>query len=131
MIRRRIGAALVIAVLLVACGAEPNEQPAPTGPANVVESCVARPIRAVLHVDGRDPRRVWGTELATGGDILVRPRAEEHWRIDPTDPSRLVDAEGKVATFEGEIFEHACFDIRTKTFYVGADDLPDPDRPPN
>ena len=33
--------------------------------------------------------------------------------------------------FEGEIFRQACLDALSNTYYVGPEDLPDPDRPPN
>lgn len=94
--------------------------------------CLKVPVEAVLHVDPVDPRQVWATDLATGRVLGVRPRPGLGWRVDPgSDPGRLVDAYGEVATFEGEIFRQACFDAVSNMYYVGPEDLPDPDRPPN
>jgi hypothetical protein len=94
--------------------------------------CPKVQVAAILHVDPADPRQVWGTDLATEQVLSVRPRPVLGWKVDPAaDPGRLVDPRGKVATFEGEIFRQACFDTLSNTYYVGPEDLPDPERPPN
>ena len=113
-------------VLLGACEAT-RVVPVAPGP-----ECPKVQVAAVLHVDSADPRQVWATDLATEKSIAVRPRPELGWRVDPgSHPGRLVDASGALATFEGEIFRQACFDALSNTYYIGPEDLPDPDRPPN
>jgi hypothetical protein len=94
--------------------------------------CSKVQVAAVLHVDPADPHQVWATDLASEQVLAVRPRPGLGWRVDPaSDPGRLVDRGGMVATFEGEIFRQACFDALSDTYDVGPEDLPDPDRPPN
>lgn len=94
--------------------------------------CPKVQVEAVLHVSRADLRQVWATDLATEKVLAVRPRAELGWRVDPaSDRGQLVAPDGQVATFEGEIFRQACFDALSNTYYVGPEDLPDPDRPPN
>jgi hypothetical protein len=93
--------------------------------------CEKVSVEAVLNVDGTDPRQTWGTELESGKIINVRPRPDLGWTVDPASPGRLLDPQGKIATFQGEIFRQACHLQRTRTFYVGPEDLPNPDRPPN
>ena len=94
--------------------------------------CPKVPVEAVLHVSRGDPRQVWATDLATGNVLAVRPRAELRWRVDPSsDRGQLVAPNGQVATFEGEIFREACFDAFSNTYYIGPEDLPDPNRGPN
>jgi uncharacterized lipoprotein YajG len=100
--------------------------PAAPGP-----DCAKVVVEAVLHVDGTDSRLTWGTDLASGNVIKVRPRPDLGWTIDPASHERMLDRRGKVATFEGEIFRQACFLEITDTFFVGPEDLPDPGRPPN
>lgn len=117
-------AIVLAAVVLGGCGAI-NVVPVGPGP-----DCEKSPVEAVLHVNGSDPRQVWATDLRTGRDINVRPRPALGWMINPTSPQQLVDPAGRVATFDGEIFRQACFEVVTNTFYVGPDDLPDPNRPP-
>jgi hypothetical protein len=122
----RIVAWALVLMPLGACGAARVVTGGP-GP-----DCSKVRVAAVLHVDPADPRQVWATDLATEKVLAVRPRTELEWRVDPaSDPGRLVDPNDKVATFEGEIFRHACFDALSNTYYVGPDDLPNPDRPPN
>jgi hypothetical protein len=93
--------------------------------------CEKVAVEVVLHVDGTDSRQTWGTKLQSGQVVNVRPRPDLGWAIDPASPARLLDRTGEVATFEGEIFRQACFLQVTDTFYVGPEDLPEPDRPPN
>ena len=94
--------------------------------------CPKVQVEAVLHVSRVDPRQVWATDLATEKVLAVRPRADVGWRVDPaSDRGQLVARDGQVATFEGEIFRQACFDPISNTYFVGPEDLPDPDRPPN
>jgi len=89
-------------------------------------------VATVLHVDPADARQVWATDLATEKVLAVRPRPGLGGRGDPaSNPGRLLDPSGKVTTFEGEIFRQACLDAISNTYYVGPEDLPDPDRPPN
>jgi hypothetical protein len=92
-------------------------------------ACVDRKLRAVLHVNGEDSRRVWGTDLDAGRDVRIAPRAGLNWRIDPSAPTRLVDESGALMTFDGEITTRACFDAATMTFLIGRGDVPDPNRP--
>ena len=94
-------------------------------------ACEKVAVEAVLHVDGTDSRQTWGTDLGSGKVVNVRPRPDLGWTIDPASPARLLDRRGDVATFDGEIFRQACVLEGTDTFYVGPEDLPDPDRPPN
>ncbi len=94
--------------------------------------CPKVQVQAVLHVNPNDPRQVWATDLATEHVLAVRPRAELGWRVDPaSDRGQLVAANGQVVTFEGEIFRQACFDAVSNTYYIGPEDLPEPNRGPN
>lgn len=75
---------------------------------------------------------MWGTELSNGRAISVRPRPDLGWSVRPGgDPNTIIGPDGDVATFDGEIFRQACRDEATGTFYIGPEDLPDPDRAPN
>lgn len=93
--------------------------------------CPKSPVEAVLHVDGSRARSIWGRDLQTGQTLDVRPRPVLGWIVDPTSPERVIDASGDVVTFSGEIFRQACFDDSTGVYYIGPEDLPDPNRPPN
>jgi hypothetical protein len=120
-------------VILIGCG-DPGpspDVPGSIGSSSVPEPCVPRPVRAVLHVDGRDVRQVWATDLESDRELRVRLRPGLRWRIDPDEPKRLIDDAGHVATFDGEILQSACVDVRTLAFEIGPEDLPDPNRPPN
>ena len=100
-----------------------------TGPG---PGCPKVTVEGVLHVDPTDPRQVWATDIATGGVFALRPRPDLGWTVDPSaNPGRLVDSQGRLASFEGEIFRQACFDTATNTFFIGPEDVPDPNRPPN
>lgn len=106
---------------------------APSAAATAIGAdCPKVEVAAILHVDAADPRVVWGTELASGQAIAVRPRPELGWTVRPgDDPNTIVGPDGAVVTFDGEIFRQACHDDATGTFYIGPEDLPDPDRAPN
>jgi hypothetical protein len=94
--------------------------------------CPKVEVAAILHVDASDTRVVWGTEFSNGRAITVRPRPDLGWSVRPGgDPNTIIGPDGDVATFDGEIFRQACRDEATGTFYIGPEDLPDPDRAPN
>lgn len=93
--------------------------------------CEKLAVEVVLHIDGTDSRQTWGTDLTSGQVVNVRPRPDLGWTIDSGAPARLIDRQGEVATFDGEIFRQACLLQITDTLYVGPEDLPDPDRSPN
>lgn len=116
---------IAAAPLLAGCDASPGWFVSPG------RDCKEVAVEAVLHFDAGDSRRIWGTDLETGRDLSVRPKPALGWRIDPGPPQRLVDRAGRIAVFDGDIFRQACFDASTNTFYIGPEDLPDPDRPPN
>lgn len=64
--------------------------------------------------------------------IAVRPRSGLTWTIKGgPEGGIVVDSGGATVTFDGEIFRQACFDAVTGTYYIGPEDLPDPQRPPN
>lgn len=116
---------LALSTTLVACG---TTTPSPTSP---VAGCPKVKIAAILHVDPGDPRGVWGTELSNGQLISVRPRSDLGWTVERgADPGTLVAPDGTTATFDGEIFRQACYDEATGAFFIGPEDLPDPNRPP-
>jgi len=92
---------------------------------------VEQPFRAELHVDASDPRKVWATEYATGRDVAVRPRASGTFTFDDARPASLLDGEGHLVSFTGEITRSGCFDAANQTLYLWIDDVPDPNRPPN
>ncbi len=121
-----ITTAVVVCLTLFACAADP------VPPDSVaIGTCVEQAFRAELHVDVRDPRRVWATDYGSGRDVAVRPRPEERFTFDPDRPTFVFDAEGNVLSFAGEITTTGCFDAGTGTLYVGPLDVPDPNRPPN
>ena len=120
---------VALTLVLVSLGACEAARVVTVGPG---PDCPKVEVAAILHVDPADPRQVWATDLATEKVLAVRPRPGLGWRVDPaSNPGRLLDPSGKVATFEGEIFRQACLDALSNTYYVGPEDLPDPDRPPN
>ena len=120
-------------MILTGCGdsAPSPDPPGSAGSRSSSEPCVPRPVRAALHVNGRDVRQVWATDLESDLELRVRLRPGLRWRIDPDEPNRLIDAAGHLTTFDGEILQSACFDVRTLTYEIGPEDLPDPNRPPN
>ena len=69
--------ALVVGVSLVGCG---TDDPTPTAAAQI--TCVDQAFRAGLHVDARDPRKVWATDYDTGRDVAVRPRPPGQFVFD-------------------------------------------------
>jgi hypothetical protein len=124
--RTRTTTSVVLAVLLLAgCGGSSIVLP------EVLADCRSLPVRAVLHFDAQDPRQIWATRLDAGGDIVVRPRGDTGWRLDPGPPTRLVDAAGRDVGRDGDILRSVCFDAIMGSYYIGPDDLPSPDRPPN
>lgn len=94
-------------------------------------TCVEQPFRAELHVDAHDLRMVWATDYATGRDVAVRPRPPGTFSFDRDRPMSLLDGDGNLLSFSGEISQSGCFDAAGQTVYFGADDLPDPHRPLN
>lgn len=121
----RLSTASVVLVALGSCEAGAGA----LGPG---PDCPKVQVAGVLHVDPADPRQVWAIDIATDRVLPVRPRPALGWRIDlGSDPPALVDRAGKIATFDGEIFREACYDAATSTYYVGPEDLPNPDRQPN
>ena len=96
-----------------------------------VATCDEQPFRAELHVDANDVRRVWATDYATGRDVAVRPRPPGAFTFDVARPTLLLDGDGDVLSFAGEISQSGCLDAANRTVYLGARDLPDPNRPPN
>lgn len=116
---------LALSITIVACG---TTTPSPTGPG---AGCRKVQVAAILHVDPDDPRGMWGTDLANGQTLSVRPRPDLGWTVERgADPGTLVAPDGTVATFDGEIFRQSCYDEATGTFFIGPEDLPDPNRPP-
>ena len=115
-----LGAALLV---VVGCGGTETVTPAVT--------CVEQPFRAELHVDAHDPRKVWATDYATGRDLAVRPRSPGAFTFDRDRPMSLLDGFGSILSFSGEISQSGCVDQAGQTVYLGAQDLPDPNRPPN
>lgn len=115
-------------VLVAGCGEIETDQAKTAGPAPV---CVEQPFRAELHVDAHDSRSVWATDYETGLDVAVRPRPPGRFSFDLTRPTSLLDGDGNLVTFNGEISRTGCFDAASRTVYLGPADLPDPNRPPN
>ena len=111
--------------LLAACG---DSEPVPTD-RDAAPACVEQPFRAALHVDASDPRVAWATDFASGRDVTVRPRPPERFTVDRSRPTQLLDGEGQLVSFDGEISMTGCFDAARQVVYLGADDLPDPNRP--
>lgn len=93
--------------------------------------CSEQPFRAGLHVDAGDLRKVWATDYAAEEDVVVRPRPPLRFTFDPNDPTVLLDGNGQVVSRDGEITQSGCFDATSRTLYIGAADVPDPNRPPN
>jgi len=116
---------LVGLLVLGGCGGQT------TAPPDLGATCVRGPIRAVLHVDATDSRLIWATDLATSRDHPVKPRSELRWGLDPGPPTRLLDGAGRVAGRDGDILSSACVESISGTFFIGPEDLPPPDRPPN
>ena len=94
-----------------------------------VPICVEQPFRAALHVDANDPRSVWATNYDTGRDVVVRARPPGRFTFDRSRPTTLLDGEGNLVSFDGEISRTGCFDATRQVVYIGAQDLPDPNRP--
>jgi hypothetical protein len=117
---------LAMGVSLVGCGTDDR---AATAPAQI--TCVDQAFRAGLHVDARDPRRAWATDDDTGRDVAVRPRPPGQFSFDAARPTELLDAFGRIASFDGEITITGCFDAPCRVLYIGPADVPDPNRPPN
>jgi hypothetical protein len=118
--------ALAIVVSLVGCG---SGDQAPTAAAQI--RCVDQAFRGGLHVDARDPRKVWATDYDAGRDVAVRPRPPGQFLFDASRPNVLLDAFGRLVSFDGEIAMTGCFDAISRTLYIGPADVPDPNRPPN
>ena len=118
--------AFAIGVSLVGCG---TDDQAPTAAAQI--TCVDQAFRAGLHVDARDPRKVWATDYDTGRDVAVRPRPPGQFVFDAARPTVLLDAFGRIVSFDGEITMTGCFDAQSRMLYIGPADVPDPNRPPN
>ena len=114
---------LIPLVLTVGCGDGATASPAAV--------CVEQSFRAELHVDAQDPRKVWATHYGTGQEVTVRPRPPNVFTFDPDRPSMLFDGDRELLSFSGEISQTGCFDAATRVVYLGVDDLPDPNRPPN
>jgi hypothetical protein len=112
---------MLVAGLLASCGET-------VLPAQV---CVEQPFRAGLHVDASDPRMVWATNYATDEDVLVRPRPPERFTFDRDRPTLLLNGDGDLLSKDGEITRTGCFNASSHTLYIGAQDVPDPNRPPN
>ena len=119
----RLGVLLIALVVVVGCTETVTVSP--------VATCVEQPFRASLQVDAHDARQVWATDYETGRDVAVRPRAPGSFTFDRTRPTLLLDGEGHVLSFTGEISQSGCYDAGSQTVFLGADDLPDPNRPPN
>jgi len=51
--------------------------------------------------------------------------------FDVSRPNVLLDAFGKIVSFDGEITMTGCFDAQSRTLYIRPADVPDPNRPPN
>jgi hypothetical protein len=117
---------VLLSAILLGCSVEtiPSE-----GALSV--TCIEQPFRAELHVDARDPRRVWATNYESGLDVAVRPRPPEQFGFDSARPTILLNGHGDVLSFSGEITKTGCFDAAIGTLYVGPADVPDPNRPPN
>lgn len=122
------GLALSVWGISVMVAAGCSEQTSPPSP---IVSCIEQAFRAVLHFDAADPRQVWATDLETGRDVVVRPRSGLVWMLDPGPPTRLLDADRRVVANEGDITISGCFEAASRTYSIGPDDLPPPDRPPN
>ena len=118
--------ALAVGLSLVGCS---TDVPAPTAAAQI--TCVDQAFRAGLHVDARDPRRVWATDYDAGRDVAVRPRPPGQFVFDASRPNVLLDAFGRIVSFDGELTMTGCFDAQSRTLYIGPADVPDPNRPPN
>lgn len=124
--RGMLAAIGLAAVLAAGCG----ESPGPSPLASV--ACVLASIRLTLHVDPADPRGMWGSRVTDEGEVTVRPRPGLKWRVEAgPEGGVVVDADGATVTFEGEIAQQACYEAATGTYYIGPEDLPDLNRPPN
>lgn len=115
-----------VGVGLIGCS---TDVPAPTAAAQI--AFVDRAFRVGLHVDVRDPRRVWATDYDVGRDVAARPRPPGQFVFDAARPNVLLDAFGKIVSFDGEITMTGCFDAKSRTLYIGPTHVPDPNRPPN
>lgn len=118
--------AVAIGVSLVACGADDQ---APSAAAQI--RCVDQAFRAGLHVDARDPRKVWATDYDAGRDVAVRPRPPGQFVFDASRPNVLLDVFGNFVSSDGAITMSGCFEAQSRTLYIGPADVPDPNRPPN
>jgi hypothetical protein len=116
--------ALAVGVSLVGCSVA-----GPTAAAQI--TCVDQAFRAGLHVDARDPRRVWATNDDAGRDVAVLPRPPGQFVFDASRPNVLLDAFGKIVSFDGEITITGCFDAQSRTLYMGEADVSNPKQPPN
>jgi hypothetical protein len=122
---KRTGRFLVLGLVLVGCDASSVILP------EVTADCRRQSVEAVLHLDAGDPRQIWATRLEDDAILVVRPRSDLGWRLDSGPPTRLLDADGRVAAREGDILRSVCFDVIMGTYFIGPEDLPSPDRPPN
>ncbi len=113
---------VLAALLLAGCGS-PN-------PSDVLTPCVQQSFRAELHVDPTDDRRIWATDYATGQDFMVKPHSPAVFVIDPSRPTTVLNSQGNVFSFAGEIIRTACVDLANGAIYIGPEDIPDPNRSP-
>ena len=74
---------------------------------------------------------VWATDYETRRDVSVRARPPGRFTFDPERPTSVLDSNGTVVTFDGEITMTGCFDALNQIVYIGPVDVPDPNRPPN
>jgi hypothetical protein len=109
-------------VTLAACG---SRAPSLTK----VGPCAEVQTRAILHLSAAGPRRLWATDMATGAEYVVASRANQVWAIRSGTPDRLMNAGGQVVAYEGDILNGGC--LEGSTLFVGPENLPSPDRPPN
>jgi len=115
----------VVAALVLVAGCASPETVAPA------IRCVEQPFRAELHVDIADDRKVWATHYESGRDVAIRPRPPGQFGFDPSRPTTLLNGRGEVVSFAGEILQTGCFEPFSGIVYIGPEDLPDPNRPPN
>lgn len=118
--------AMFVLSLVVACG---EAETVVTADPRL--TCLERPFRAALHVDATDPRLVWATNFDTGRDVTVRARPPGRFTIARGSPATLLDSGGNIVSFDGEITRTGCFDAASQVVYIGPQDVPDPNRPPN
>jgi hypothetical protein len=126
----RIRAVLILALGVSLGGCDASSVVLP----DLTAECRKQPTRAVLHLDADDSRQLWATRSDDGADIVVRPRSDTGWRLDPGPPMRLVDSSGEVVGRDGDILLSVCFDVIMGTYQIGPDDLAPPasaDHPPS